>query len=32
MRQKDRRRNNDGSKQKRKKEIKTVNDFWAAEN
>jgi hypothetical protein len=32
MGQKDRRRNTDRKKQKRKKEIKIGNDFWAAEN
>jgi hypothetical protein len=32
MSQKDRRRNTGGLKQKRKKEIKTGNDFWAGKN
>jgi hypothetical protein len=32
MGQKDRRRNTSGPKQKRKNEIKTGKDFWAAKN
>jgi hypothetical protein len=32
MSHKDRRRNTDSSKQKRKKEIKIENDFWASKN
>jgi hypothetical protein len=32
MGQKDRRKNTGGSKQKRKNEIKTGKNFWAAEN